>query len=95
MPTPQHDDEALAAEIRSAESFYVEAAVEAFRKRIKTEYFRLRGYALEGGEDTIQLGVTVTMGFNPGNRHVLVQSIPKFHPAPGADLVAVAIPARA
>lgn len=83
MSKTQNEVEALADEIRASENLFVDTAVAAFRERVKMEYYRLRGYAVEAGKDTIGLQLNVTFGFATDNRFVLVQSIPQFIPEPG------------
>ncbi len=94
MPKAPHDTELLADEIRASESLFVDAAVAAFRDRVKMEYCRMRGYAIEGEQETMQLQVNVTFGFAPENRFVLVQSVPQFQPARGESRRPVSQPKK-
>lgn len=71
----------LAEEIRASEARYIDAATKLFRERIKMEYPRLRGYAIEAGSNFIELRVTLYCDFHRGKLDM--NSCPSFVPEPG------------
>jgi len=86
-PAPQPN---LAEEIRSSEEIFVSAALKSLEQALRAEYPRLRGYAIEAGKDAISLSASVTFGFDPANRFVLVETVPNFQPRVGSHLTQIA-----
>lgn len=80
LKSPTATPLSLAEQIRVDEPAYIEAAVNAFRKTMKLEYARLRGYAYEAKAEFIILNVSVVCGLDPENRFVKTQSTPAFQP---------------
>jgi hypothetical protein len=83
----------LAEEIKRTEDLFIDAAVDGFRRNMEAEYCRLRGYAVEAGREQISLSVTVTLGFNPANRFVIVETAPNFVPQRMSSHVVIPNPA--
>lgn len=71
----------LAAEIRDSEPLFLKASRRLFGRVMKLEYPRLRGYAIEGATESVEIVLRVKCTFGGKPRLELV-SVPRVTPKP-------------
>lgn len=66
----------FADDVRAQEEPFIKAATETFASLYRAEYRRLRAAALESGENSATLQVTLRCNFDPNARSLDMQSAP-------------------